>query len=162
VKWILDSGIPKSIKDTGSFLSSPWKKKFFKLFGEETYLDHIEHDLARARFNNCRFHFAFNCASIGCPMLRNEAWLPEKLSAQLDDSAKRFLSDSSRNTYNGKSNSLEISKIFDWYGKDFEKDKTCGGSVKAFVSRYITDGGKPIPDTANIKYLDYDWKLNGI
>lgn len=161
IKLILDNGIPESIKKTGSFFRSPWKKKFFKLFGEESHLDHIEHDLARGSFTQCRFHFAFNCASIGCPMLRNEAWLPNKLDDQFEDSARRFLNDRSRNTYDNYSNTLEISKIFDWYSGDFEKDKTCGGSVKAFVTKYIPgEAGKKIPDTAKIKYLEYDWNLN--
>ena len=31
-----------SIKDLGSLLQSPWKKKFFTLFGEEWWLDRIE------------------------------------------------------------------------------------------------------------------------
>ena len=36
-----------SIKELGSFLSSPWKKKFFNLLGESQSLDGIEHDLIR-------------------------------------------------------------------------------------------------------------------
>jgi hypothetical protein len=161
VKLILDNKIPKSIKDTGSFLRSPWKKKFFKFLGKESHLDHLEHDLARGKFNQCRFHFAFNCASVGCPALRHEAWLDTKLDEQFEDAAKRFLSDRSRNTYVATSNTLELSKIFDWYAKDFEKDPTCGGSVQAFVSRYIPlEAGKKIPANAKIKYLDYNWKLN--
>ncbi len=31
-----------SIKDLGGFFSGPWKVKFFRLFGEEQHLDHIE------------------------------------------------------------------------------------------------------------------------
>jgi hypothetical protein len=64
--------------------------------------------------------------------------------------------------YDAKSNSLELSKIFDWYGDDFKKDKTCGGSVKAFVSRYMTNGGQPIPASANVKFMDYNWQLNKV
>lgn len=161
VKLILDKGIPASIKDIGSIFRNTWKQKFFTLFGEDSYLDRLEHELARGTFNNCRFHFAFNCASVGCPMLRNEAWMPNKLNEQFEDSARRFISDSSRNHYNAQGNYLELSKIFDWYGDDFVKDKSCGGSVKAFVSRYIkAPGGKPVPETAAIKFLPYDWSLN--
>ena len=45
----------------------------------------IEHGLLRKRgvYDDPRIHFAVNCASIGCPMLREEAYVPERLDAQL-------------------------------------------------------------------------------
>lgn len=159
VKLILDKGIPASIKDIGSFFKNTWKIKFFKFLGEESSLDHIEHELARGKYTNCRFHFAFNCASIGCPMLRAEPWLATKLNDQLEDSAKRFLQDKTRNQFHAESNTLELSKIFDWYEDDFKKDKSCGGSVQAFAAKYIPSGTK-ITDQSKVKYLPYDWQLN--
>jgi hypothetical protein len=114
----------ESIKDLGSVFSSPWKKKFFTLLGQERHLDDIEHGMIRApgAFDDPRIHVGVVCASIGCPMLRPEAFTPEKLDAQLDDGMKRFLADSTRNRYDAGSGKLQVSKIFDWYGKDFEKD----------------------------------------
>ena len=38
-------------------------------------------------------HYAVNCASIGCPALRDEAFVAERLDAQLDDGVRRFLGD---------------------------------------------------------------------
>jgi len=72
-------------------------------------------------YDDPRVHTAVVCASIGCPMLRNEAFTAENLDASLEDGMRRFLSDRSRNRLNTQSKKLEISKIFDWYGKDFEK-----------------------------------------
>ncbi|MGL6111795.1 MAG: DUF547 domain-containing protein, partial [Rubrivivax sp.] len=65
-----------SIKDLGSLLSSPWKPKWVPLFGEKLSLDDIEHEMLRkrGRFDDPRVHFAVNCASIGCPALREEAF----------------------------------------------------------------------------------------
>ena len=57
----------KSIKDLGTLLQSPWKKKFFTLLGEERTLDWIEHEQLRPRYREPRLHAALNCASIGCP-----------------------------------------------------------------------------------------------
>lgn len=94
IKLILDNKTPKSIKDIGGIFWSPWNKKFFKLFGSESSLDGIAHGLLRAQFNNCRFNFALNMAAVGSPMLRNEPYLAEKLNEQLEDAARRFLSDS--------------------------------------------------------------------
>jgi len=83
----------KSIKDLGSLLTSPWKKKFPRLFGEEKTLDEIEHGLIRApgTFDEPRIHMAVVCASVGCPALRNEAFVAEKIDAQLDDGVKRMV-----------------------------------------------------------------------
>jgi hypothetical protein len=158
----------KSIKDLGSLLTSPWKKKFFRLFGEEKSLDEIEHGLIRAPgvFDEPRIHMAVVCASVGCPALRDEAFVAERLDAQLEDNVNRFLSDHNRNRYNKGSQTLEVSKIFDWYGKDFAARF---GSVGGFLVQHARQlasnddeeralrGGKP-----KISFLDYDWRLNDV
>jgi hypothetical protein len=159
----------KSIKDLGSILKSPWKKEFFLLLGSERSLDNVEHALIRAPgvFDEPRVHFALNCASIGCPMLRGEAYVPERLGAQLEESVKRFLGDRSRNRYDPAAGTLEVSKIFDWYKEDFEKANQGAGSVLQFLARHAD----LLADTASaraavrqgnarIRYLDYDWELN--
>jgi hypothetical protein len=46
---------------------------------------------APGAFDDPRIHVGVVCASIGCPMLRPEAFTAEKLDAQLDDGMKRFL-----------------------------------------------------------------------
>src|SRR5690349_22972708 len=128
----------KSIRDFGSVFGNPWKDKFFTLFGEPFYLDRVEHEMLRKEgvYDDPRVHVAVVCASIGCPMLRNEAFLPEKLDAQLDDAMRRFFSDRTRNRYNPETRRLEVSKIFDWYGKDFEKGHKGYASVKATAGKY--------------------------
>ena len=156
-----------SIRDLGTLLSSPWKPKFVKLLGTEMSLDNIEHDTLRAkgRYDDPRIHFAVNCASIGCPMLREEAFVAERLEAQLDEQALRFMSDRSRNRYaDGK---LELSKIFDWYGGDFKLGHKGISSLPAFAARYANQLADAPADrerikalTVDIGFLDYDWKLN--
>ena len=75
----------ESIKDLGSLLSSPWKPKWVPLLGAKVSLDDIEHEMLRrrGRYDDPRVHFAVNCASIGCPALREEAFAAERLDAQL-------------------------------------------------------------------------------
>lgn len=104
-----------SIKDLGSFVRSPWKKKFFRLLGQERSLDEVEHELMRASgiFDDPRIHFAVVCASVGCPKLRNEAFVAERLDSQLDDALRRFLSDRIRNRFDATHGTLAVSKIFD-------------------------------------------------
>ncbi|HKQ25224.1 MAG TPA: DUF547 domain-containing protein [Burkholderiales bacterium] len=156
----------KSIKDLGSLITSPWKKRFFSLLGKQRSLDDVEHGMIRApgAFNEPRIHMAANCASIGCPALRSEAYVAGKLDAQLEDSVVRFLSDESRNRFNPKTGRLEVSKIFDWYGKDFAARS---GSVEAWLAQYGDKlAGEPkyqqmIRDKkAKLDFLDYDWALN--
>lgn len=159
----------KSIKDLGSFLQSPWRKEFFMLLGVRRGLDAVEHGLIRAPgvFDDPRIHFALNCASIGCPMLRDEAYVAERLDSQLDDSVRRFLGDRSRNRYEAASGELEVSRIFDWYRTDFEQGKRGISSVSQFLARHADVLADDAParaavrqGQARIRYLDYDWALN--
>lgn len=159
VQLILDNYPVKSIKDVGSLFKSAWKKKFFKLFGEEQHLDGIEHGIIRENFQEPRIHFAVVCASIGCPQLRNEAFLATKLEQQLEDGAKSFLGDTSRNKFDAAEKKLHLSMIFKWYGDDFKKKK---GSVQEFVASYMgkTAEEKKVITTADLDFLNYDWSLN--
>ena len=151
-----------SIRELGGLIfSSPWDIKFFTLFGEDSYLDYIEHEIIRKDFNEPRIHFAVNCASRGCPPLLIEAYLANKLDQQLEYATKQFISDPERNRFIAEKTRLELSSIFNWYKHDFEK---AAGSLEKFIAPYITD--EPEINTlivnraASIKYLDYDWSLN--
>jgi hypothetical protein len=156
----------KSIKDLGSFISSPWKKKFIPLFGETISLDNIEQDMIRSdKYAEPRIHFAVNCASIGCPALRTEAYTGANLTAQLDDSTRKFLGDRSRNRLDGKT--LEVSHIFKWYKGDFTRGWQGFNSVEQFFTTYSSalglspaDVQKLKSDAIEIDYLDYNWNLN--
>lgn len=155
-----------SIKDLGGFLQSPWKKAFIPFLGETRSLDDIEHGLLRGApdFDEPRIHFAVNCASIGCPALRPEAYMADRWDAQLDDQTRRFLCDRTRNRVLQR-DPLRIgtSSIFDWYGDDFDS----AGGVHGFLARYPEALDLAPAETAvlraggaRIEFLDYDWTLN--
>ena len=159
----------RSIRDFGTVFGNPWKDKFFTLFGQPSYLDQIEHEILRKEgvYDEPRVHVAVVCASIGCPMLRNEAFTSDRLESQLEDAMRRFMSDRTRNRYNAQSRKLEISKIFDWYGKDFEKGHKGFTSVKATAAKYAdlladapADRETVRAQAAEVSFLDYDWSLN--
>jgi Protein of unknown function, DUF547 len=159
-----------SIKELGSFLRSPWKKKFIPLLGEIRSLDDIEHGMIRKKgaYNEPRIHFAVNCASIGCPALLNDAFTGTKLEQQLEAVTRAFLADRSRNRYNAKTGRVEVSKIFDWYREDFESGWRDWHSLNQFLAHYadsLTDTSdakkKLVAGNVKIRFLDYDWKLNG-
>ncbi len=158
-----------SIKELGSLLSSPWKKAVVPLLGGTRSLDEIEHDMLRApgRYDDPRIHFAVNCASVGCPPLREEAFVAERLDAQLDEQADRFMADRSRNRWSVAEQRLEVSKIFDWYGDDFRAGHRGIGSLEAFFARHAdaladapADRERIRAQRAPVTYLPYDWALN--
>jgi hypothetical protein len=159
----------ESIKDLGNFLSSPWKQRWITLLGETVSLDDIEHGMLRKRgvYDDPRIHFAVNCASIGCPMLREEAYVPERLDAQLDAQMQRFMSDRERNRWNPQAKRLELSRIFDWYAEDFRLGHQGIFSLHGLASRFAnvladseTDRARILSSQVLITYLDYDWRLN--
>jgi hypothetical protein len=165
----------KSIRDFGTviheglMLNSPWKKSFFSLLGKEQTLDGIEHGMIRAAgvYDDPRIHMAVDCASIGCPALRPEAYTADKLDAQLDDQVARFLSDKTRNRYNPEQHVLEVSKMFAWYGEDFARGHRGIGSLADFFAGHAAQLADQPQDQAvvrgreaKIRFLDYDWALN--
>ncbi len=175
LELILQNHPVKSIKDIGGVFDNRWKRKFFKLLGEEAFLDKIEHEILRkpGAYNEVRVHYAVNCASIGCPSLREEAFTADKLGAQLEEQAVRFLSDRSRNRFaNGK---LEVSMIFNWFKEDWAGGYTgFDGRTPPIKSReeYFARYARLLADSTadqqaiaagkvSIAHLDYDWSLNG-
>jgi Protein of unknown function, DUF547 len=178
VELILQNYPTKSIKDIGGTFDDRWKRKFFKLLGQDSYLNKIEHEMLRkpGAFDEPRVHFAVNCASIGCPALRDEAFTADKIDKQLEEQTTRFLSDRSRNRYDIKSGKLEVSMIFKWFKEDWESGyKGFDGKTPAIKSRedYFARYAKLLADApadqqkvadgkAGISFMDYDWSINAV
>jgi hypothetical protein len=143
----------RSIWDFGKVFGNPFKDEFFTLLGRRASLDWIEHDTLRKHYPDARLHFALNCASVGCPMLREEAYVAARLDAQLDEQARRFLSDRSRNRY--REGRLEVSRIFDWYKEDFAPRERWFARHAALLGADAEAVGR-----AKLAFLEYDWALN--
>lgn len=154
VKLIVDHHPVKSIKDIKRgvpFVNTVWDIKFIEIGGSKYDLNKIEHGILRKRFKEPRIHFAVNCASASCPPLLNHAFTGDKLYAQLNQQAKSFLSDTSKNKFSD--NNMQLSKIFKWFKKDFTKKE----SLKEFLAKYAPAS---FNKNAKISYLKYDWRLN--
>jgi hypothetical protein len=161
----------ESIRDFGGIFGNPWKDEFFTLLGARRSLDWIEHDTMRAPgvFDDPRVHVAVNCASIGCPMLGRDAFVAARLDAQLESLFHRFMSDRSRNRYDPRAQAAEISRIFDWYGEDFEQGHKGFASVQDVVAKYAeqladsaADRARLRSGTVPIRFIEYDWRLNDV
>ena len=148
---------PASIKDIGSFFSKPWSIKFVKIAGKTYTLDNVEHDILRLTFKDPRVHFAVNCASKSCPPLVSEPYSGSTLDQQLDDGARAFINDTQENRLEGTT--LYVSAIFKWFKEDFQNDPV------SFFAQYASENLKKKlaahTGQINVKYLDYDWSLNG-
>ena len=83
----------------------------------------------------------------------NAAFLPNKLSTQLDQQCYAWINDRTRNEVGP--NNLKISQIFDWYKADFI---AVGGVIK-FVGKYNRTK-IIINPKAPISYKEYNWDLN--
>jgi hypothetical protein len=164
----------KSIKDIGGLLDNRWKRRFIPLLGRQVSLDEIEHEMLRrlGAYDDLRVHYAVNCASIGCPSLRAEAFYADRLPEQLEEQAVRFLSDRTRNRV--RDGRLEVSMIFKWFREDWERGLV-GFDGKAPSTRtlesYFARYAKLVGDTPSeqaavaagqvpIAFLDYDWSIN--
>ncbi len=148
--WPLES--IKDIKDGTAFINSVWDIKFIEIEGHVYDLNNIEHGIIRPKFEDPRIHAAVNCASVSCPVLRQEAYTAEKLDEQLDDQTRRWFN-SKRNNLSDPKNP-KISSIMKWYNSDF---KWGDWTLEQFVEKY---SGKEIPSKVEFEYLDYDWGIN--
>ncbi len=169
IQLIRDEGPVKSIKDLGGFFSSPWEKKFIPMpafdpekKNKKITLDEIEHELLRPVFKDARVHAAINCASMGCPPLRATAFSAEGLNEQLEDQVGVWLSDPTRNQVSPSGGKIRVSKIFDWFKEDFGKKDE---AVAKWIAAHVKDDAvraalRAAAKDIDVKYLDYDWKVN--
>jgi hypothetical protein len=156
----------KSIKD----ISNRWSIKVVGLKDGKISLEDLEHKFIRAVFKDSRIHFAINCASIGCPDLWDHAYSAENVDKELNAARERFLKNGlkgvkvkkEKGTFYGHNYYVYVSKIFDWFEKDFKRETK---TVLAYIEKHGSKDQKAFikknRKNISIKYLDYDWKLNG-
>jgi hypothetical protein len=140
-----------------------WKKKH-KVASQEVSLDDIENGILRKQWKDPRIHAAINCASKGCPALRDEAFTAAKLNDQLEDQMRKFVVDAARNTIDPKAKKVEVSSIFKWFGEDFGA-KQDERAILGFLAKFGPSDWKPFLaafDPDDVDFRDYDWSLNDV
>merc|ERR1739848_585946 len=85
-------------------------------------LNDIEHGVLRL-MGDPRIHSAIVCCSVSCPDLRQEAYVPSKLEAQLNDQMREWLSNTGKGLLIDE-NSANLSRIFLWFQQDFQPSVT--------------------------------------
>ena len=145
----------KKIK-SGAFSAGPWKRDAVVVEGQTLSLDNIEHGILRVQFPSPLIHYMVNCASIGCPNLKNGLWKASTLDADRNEAARAFVN-SSRGV-NNQSGKLTVSSIYKWFKADFGSSDA---NILAHIAQYAdADLKAAIEAGAKIKGDDYDWSLN--
>lgn len=87
-------------------------------------------------------------------------YMPMQLDRQLEDATRNFLKDQTKNKFDPEKMELHLSNIFKWYAADFEK---ASGTVNAFIVLRLATSKEEEKRIARVKvkFLDYDWSLNG-
>jgi hypothetical protein len=148
IKLVIDNYPIKSIKE----INNAWKKDFIVFNGIPVSLDYIDEKVLRP-LGDPRYHFAINCTSYSCPAFLNEAYDYEKIDSQLQNAAELFINDASKNEISSRK--ATISKVFDWYQKDF----TTKGTLIQFLNEFSKT---KLKDDAVITFQEYNWKLSKV
>ncbi|MBC7350762.1 MAG: DUF547 domain-containing protein [Thermogutta sp.] len=136
-----------------------WEDLLLQVAGKKYSLNDIEHKILR-KLGEPRIHFAIVCASVGCPRLRNEAYLPEKLEEQLADNTRDFFARDKNLQVDLAHRQVRVSAILKWFGEDFGPTPQ---RALATLAEYMPDEPtKRLISEGNfsVSYLDYDWSLN--
>lgn len=149
IKGVVDQYPFENLEEIPGF----FKETEYVVANQKLSLDEVEFQKLFRENRDPRFHFVLNCGALSCPTLSNEAMKPAELDQQLDF-AIRLVMDRDDYVYvNHAEKSVWVSRIFDWYNDDF----TAEGSLREFINKHRFTS---IPANYEIKYLDYDWRLN--
>lgn len=151
--WAVTSGPPRPKEN------SPFALDVGPVADTVRSLDEIEHEIIRKRFDEPRIHFALVCAALSCPKLRREAYTGPKLDRQLDEQARTFLHDDTKNRIPASTGDIEVSRILKWYSDDFGASTD---ELQHFLAPYF-DGvvrDRLAAGAYDVRYRTYDWTLN--
>jgi hypothetical protein len=158
IRGILDHYPTSSIRNHTAklFGYNIWHDLMLTVANKSYSLDTIEHKILRPSGEN-RIHFAIVCASISCPRLRNEAYVPTRLEEQLTDNTRDFFSRSQN--FSVRQRTANVSSILKWFAEDFGTSPQAG---LASLAEYLPESGKTLVATRkfSVSYLPYDWGLN--
>jgi len=152
--WPLDS--VRDVKISVSSRLIPGKGFFYDrkvtVGGRQTNLYDLEKEVLKTQ-KDPRLHFAFNCASTSCPVLRPYEWTDE----QLDQAGRDFINN--EHNVSVETDTVMLSSIFKWYKKDFPAD------ILVYLQQYAQPQLQNELQTAHdgkykIRYETYDWSLN--
>jgi hypothetical protein len=163
-------GVVKKIKSDPGFVKKGignWfgRVRFFALQrfnvgGRSFTLRSIE-NMMRKEFQEPRIHFALNCSTLGCPVLKDGLYSAENLENELEEAAKLYIRSNRGSWLDRDKKELHLSLIFKWYRDDF---KATGKSLIQYVAGYLPDEDADYllnnEKVIKTRFIEYDWSLN--
>ena len=131
--------------------------------GEKTSLKKLEDKIIREQFQDPRIHAALNCASLGCPRLPQKAFDPAQLNQELDAAMTEFVQEEMNVRVVHASRTVHLSKVFDWFSRDFfdyeQRHGATNPSLIDYINRYRGETPE-VPRDYKIKFSKYDKRIN--
>ncbi len=154
MQWILRNYPIESIWQ----LDKSFEAKRHRIGGKEVSLDDIEKGTLVPQIG-WKDHGVLVCAARSCPPLRQEAYTADQLDGQIDNSFSRWMSRPDLNEFLPEKDAVDISSIFKWFKKDFEKLK---GGVPKVLSLYAPKKYDSFLRKTNytVNFKTYNWGLN--
>ena len=150
IYWVAKHYPLKSPLDNSGFFD----KIKHTIAGEEMTLNSLEIKKLLLTYKDARFHFALACAAKSCPPLASFAYLPGTLDKQLNDRTTAALNNPNWLKVNAAEKKVELSKIFEWYKKDF----TASGKTEIeWINQYRKE---KISTGFSVGFYEYNWALN--
>ena len=155
-------------EDAGSVLRIPgaFSRPWATVARRALSLDDIEHGKIR-RFGDPRIHGALVCGSASCPTLRPEPFTGAALNTQLDDQLRFFIARGG-GSVSRTENTVSLSSVFKWYGRDFTKPHAMPSLAPANTAALRDtiaywfprdDAGYIWANQPEVRFLPYDWGL---
>jgi hypothetical protein len=146
----------------------------FLVMDEEFTFKRIENHFFRGEFDEPRVLLAISDACISSPPLRKEPYYGYKLNEQLDDQARKFLSDPRAFKVERQRNRVCLSAIFEAgrFGREFLKKYAIDRKFKDhppvtravlnFITGYVSSRDVSFLEKGNysVKFMRYDWQIN--
>lgn len=156
-------------------IPKPWTGFDFQIMREKYTLREIERGVLLRQFDDARICFALCYATLGGATLRNEPYTGPELDKQLDEQARGFISSAHGFKINRAERTVYLGAILkdSWYGNyfisrygtqtKFTDKKPSERALLNFISNYISRKDKEllVRKDYSIKYIKYDWTLNG-
>lgn len=150
IYWVAKHYPLKSPLDNSGFFD----KIKHKIAGEEMTLNGLEIKKLLIAYKDARLHFALACAALSCPPLASFAYQSAILDKQLEERASFALNNPSWLKVNDAQKKIELSKIFEWYKKDFVAS---GKTEIEWINQFRKE---KIPATYAVGFYEYNWALN--
>ncbi|WP_421911759.1 DUF547 domain-containing protein [Marinobacter sp.] len=161
-----DGELVDSVWDYGGrvnpFVDSVFDREKFLIDGRAYSLNQMEKDIllgeayADKGWKDARVHFAVNCASVGCPPLRDVVYTADNLESLLAENTRRAFA--TKRHLEIKGDTLHVTELFKWYEGDFVE---ASGSRKAFIEKWVDSAlADRIEGTSELTFIEYDWSLN--